>query len=81
VADKNFTVKHEDRETIVIIPDTGDAQEMQYLEEAEREKTLNQLKRKAPREKSNISHEDRAEAIKEWRDHLERKKKGTRRFF
>ncbi len=62
---KMVTVKHEDKEMQVIIPDTGDKAENQYLEEAEREKTLDQLKKKPAREKSKLSEEDKVAAIKE----------------
>jgi len=78
---KQFKVKHENKEMEVIIPDTGDAGEMAYLEEAEREKTLTDLKKKPPREESKLSKGDRAEAIKEWRDHVARKKAGTKKYF
>lgn len=74
---RQFKVKHEDREMQVIIPDTGDKAEMEYLEQAEREKTLAQLKNKPPREKSKPSKEDKAEAIKDWRKYLDRKKNRT----
>tara|TARA_Y100000310_G_scaffold144390_1_gene143648 strand:+ start:20889 stop:21164 length:276 start_codon:yes stop_codon:yes gene_type:complete len=63
-----FTVKHEDKEMQVIIPDTGDKSENEFLEVAEREKTLDQLKKRPAREKSKLSGEDRAGAIKEYND-------------
>lgn len=74
---KQFTVKHEDKEMQVIIPDTGDRQEMDYLEEAEREKTLDQLKKKPSKQKSRLSKEEQADAIKDWRKYLDQKKTRT----
>ena len=74
---KQFTVKHEDREMQVIIPDTGDKVEMEALEEIEREKTLDELKKKPKREKSKVSKEDKAGAIKDWRRYLDGKKTRT----
>ncbi len=68
-----FTVEHEDREMKVIIPDTGDESENQYLEEAEREKTLDQLKKKPTKEQSKLSKEDKVIAIKEVVDYKKRK--------
>ena len=44
-----FTVKEGDREMDVVIPLTGDTSYDRYLEEAEREKTADQLRKKPPR--------------------------------
>lgn len=74
---KQFTVKHEDKEMQVIIPETGDKSYDDYLEEAEREKTLDQLKKKPPREKSKLSKEEQAVAIKDWRKYLDQKETRT----
>ena len=74
---KVFDVKHEDREMRVIIPDTGDRQENEYLELAEREKTLDQLKKKPKREKSKLSKQDQVEAIKELKTFKERRRRNT----
>jgi len=70
---KVLKVKHEDNEMTVIIPDTGDKKEMEYIEAAEREKTLNQLKKKPKREKSKVSNEDKAGVIKEFQLYREKR--------
>lgn len=74
---KQFSVKHEDKEMEVIIPDTGDPVEMEVLEEIEREKTLDQLKKKPQREKSKLSKRDQAEAIKDYKRYKDDKKTRT----
>ena len=61
-----FKVKYGNKEMQVIIPDTGDRAENAYLEEAEREKTLEQLRKKPPREETKLSKDEQADAIKEY---------------
>ena len=79
---KVFDVKHEDKEMRVIIPDTGDRQENEYLELAEREKTLDQLKKKPKRGKSKLSKQEQVEAIKEQIKHRDDKKgRSASRYF
>ena len=72
-----FKVKHKDREMEVIIPDTGDTAENAYLEEVEREKTLDQLKKSPPKEKSKLSKEEKKLAIKEIKRYQDRRKQNA----
>jgi len=65
----SFTVNVDGKSQQVFIPSSGDKSHDEYLEVAEREKTLDQLKRKPAREKSKVSAEDKAGAIKEMRDY------------
>jgi len=74
---RNFTVKHEDKEMQVIIPDSGDKSYDDYLESAEREKTLDQLKKSSPREKSKLSREDIRGNLKEFIEFKNRKKENV----
>lgn len=68
-----FTVKHEDREMEVIIPNSGDKSYDAYLEEAEREKTLDQLKKRGKREKTKLKQGDISGALKEYAEFKKRK--------
>lgn len=69
-----FKVKEGDRERTVIIPDTGDKAENEYLEEAEREKTAGELKKLPPRPQRKVSKEDVGGALKEYGEFLKRKR-------
>ncbi len=71
-----FKVRHGDKEMTVIIPRTGDKSYDEYIEEAEREKTADQLKKAPPKPKSTIPREQVAGALREFREYLERKRKG-----
>jgi len=73
---KSFTVKHENKEMQVIIPSTGDTSYDNYLEEAEREKTLDQLKKSPGKSTSKVSKEDKAGALKEYIEFKNRKRRG-----
>ncbi len=69
-----FTIKEGDRERIVVIPDTGDKQENEYLEVAEREKTANELRKLPPRPVRKTSKAEVGGALKEYREFLLRKR-------
>ncbi len=71
-----FKVRQGDREMTIIIPRTGDKSYDEYLEEAEREKTEDQLKKKPPKPKSTIPRDQIAGSLREFREFLERKRKG-----
>lgn len=65
----------------VFIPQTGDLSYDRYLEEAEREKTLDQLKKSPPRAPSKASKKDIGEALKEIKEFQRRKKENRKRFY
>lgn len=69
-----FKVKQGNREMTVIIPQTGDRSYDQYLEEAEREKTAEELK-KQQRPISKMSRADIIGALKEYRDWFRRRRR------
>ncbi len=71
-----FSVKHEGKETIVIIPKTGDRSYDEYLEVAEREKTLDELKKRKT-EKRTHSEKEVSAALKELSDFRKRKREGN----
>jgi hypothetical protein len=73
---RRFTVKENNQEQTVVIPETGDKSYDDYLEEAEREKTSNELKKKPPRPEPTLSKKDIAGMLKEHREFRERKKRG-----
>lgn len=73
---KTITVKHENKEMTVIIPATGDKSYDDYLEVAEREKTLNELKKRPDKPISKISKEDKSGVLKEFLEFRNRKRKG-----
>jgi hypothetical protein len=77
-----FTVKSGDREMQVIIPRTGDASYDEYLEQAEREKTAEQLRKSPPKPQSTLSRKQIGEALNEFNQFLLRKKRGDiRRYY
>ena len=74
-----FKVKEGDKEMEVLIPDTGDRQYNEYLEEAQREITANQLRKKQDKPKPTASKSDVAEALKEYKAYQDYIKQGHRR--
>lgn len=79
---KRKVIREGDREMILIIPQTGDLSYDAYLEEAETEKTKDQLKKKPPKPIATMSKKDVAGALKEYFEWLRRKKSGDiRRFY
>ena len=78
---RRFTVKEGDREREVIIAGTPeemkDQSHMDYLEQAEREKTSDQLKKLPDKPKSDKSKEDISGALKELSDFRRRKQEGA----
>lgn len=72
-----FTVKVGDRERTVVIPDTGDIEENKYLEEAEREKTADELRKLPPRPARKVSRKEVGGALKEYREFLNRRKENV----
>lgn len=73
-----FVVKEGSREMTVVIPQSGDKSYDDYLEEAEREKTAEQLKKKPPKPKATMSKEDVAGMLKEFKKHQLYKEQGFR---
>ena len=78
-----FTVRENNREVTVMIPGTGDKSYDEYLEEAEREKTAEQLKKKSPRPVSTMDRKQVAGALKEFMEYVNRKRSGdiNRKYF
>jgi len=73
-----FTVKEGEHEMEVVIPRSGDLLYDRYLEEAEREKTKEQLRKKPPKVPATPqSKQDLAEATREMLEYRNRKKYGT----
>ncbi len=75
---KNVVVKENNHEMQVFIPQTGDKSYDDYIEEAEIEKTRDEL-RKKPHLKSNKSKEDIKKALKELSDYRRRKRENVNR--
>jgi len=73
---KEITIKHEDKEMTVLIPQSKDKSYDDYLEVAEREKTLDELKKRPAKVKSKESKEDIAGALKEYTEFKNRMKNG-----
>jgi len=69
-----FTVKEGNREMQVIIPKSGDSSYDEYLEEAEREKTADELK-KNQKPEATMSKADVAGALREYAEFKRRGKK------
>ena len=79
---KKIKVAESGSEMNVFIPETGDKSYDDYLEEAETEKTKDQLKKKARKSKTIVSQEQIGGAIKEYQEWVRRKKRGdTRKYF
>lgn len=78
---RQFTVREGDKERTVVIAGTpkemNDKSHMDYLEQAEREKTSNQLKKLPDKPKSNKSKEDISGALKELSEFRRRKREGA----
>ena len=77
---KTFKVKEGNREQTVIIPKTGDKSYDDYLEEAEREKTSEQLK-KNQRPQSTVPREQVVGALREFHNFIQRKKEGGKKYY
>jgi len=77
---RRFTVKEGNKEREVLIVGTEkemrDKSHMDYLEEAEREKTSAQLKKLPDKPRSDKSKEDIAGALKELADFRRRRREG-----
>jgi len=77
---RRFTVKTEDREREVFIVGTEkemkDESYMNYLEVAEKEKTLDQLKKIPPRPQPTMSKKEIGKALKERLEFDKRKREG-----
>ena len=74
---KVFTVKEGNREMNVIIPQSGDSSYDNYLEEAEKEKTSDDL-RKNQRPAPKMSKKDATGAVKEIRKWKQDRESGKR---
>lgn len=73
---RKIKVEVGDKSMEVLIPESGDKSYDDYLEEAEREKTAEQLRKQPPKPKSKVSKEDIASAIKERMEFDKRKRRG-----
>ena len=69
---KKITVKEGEHETDVFIPQSGDTSYDNYLEEAEREKTSNELRSKPPKPPQKITDKEMGAML---REHAEWKQK------
>lgn len=76
---KKITVKEGEHQMDVFIPQSGDTSYDNYLEEAEREKTSEELKKKPPKPPQKVSDKEMGAQLREYHEFKERK--GTRRFF
>jgi hypothetical protein len=72
---KKITVKSNEREMNVFIPQSNDDSYNKYLEEAETEKTTNELNKKPPRPTPKASKEEIAGALREYREFKKRGRK------
>ena len=71
-----FTVEYQGKTQVVIIPRTGDKSYDEYLEEAEREKTLNELKKPlAHTQERKVPLKDVQGALKEFIEWRNKKKR------
>ena len=71
-----ITVEHEGRSMDVIIPETGDKEYDNALIEWQKEKTLNDLKKRPKKPPMKVSKEDRQGAMKEYNEFRNRQKRG-----
>jgi len=78
---RNFTVKEGDHEMTVVIPESDDTSYDDYLEEAEREKTSAQLKKKPPKPEPKVSKEDLAGIAREKLLFRERRQIGSKKYY
>lgn len=67
-------VGYKNKKKIVFIPDTGDKAETEYLIEAEREKTLNELKKAPDKPKPKYSNKEIGAMLNEYNQFLKRKR-------
>ena len=73
-------IKESGREMTLIIPPTGDKVWDRELEEAEVEKTRDELRKMPPRPQGK-SKEEVAGALKEYSQFIKRQKNGTKKYF
>ncbi|MCW4051509.1 MAG: hypothetical protein NWE89_17445 [Candidatus Bathyarchaeota archaeon] len=73
---KQFRVKEGEHEMDVFIPQSGDKSYDDYLEEAEREKTSDELRKKTPKPPQKISDKDMGAQLREYQEFKERKERG-----
>jgi len=79
---REFTVKEGEHEMTVVIPESDDKSYDDYLEQAEREKTSAQLKKKPPKPTPKISDKDLSNIAREKLEFRERKRRGEiRKYF
>jgi len=79
---KKIIVTENNRQMEVFIPETGDKKYDEAIEQAEREKTAEQLRKMPAKPKSNISNKDRAGAIKEYIEFRNRQRRGaTKKYY
>ena len=76
---KRVTIKEGDKSQDVYIAMTdeeaNDRSYVDYLQEAQKEKVSNELRKSKPREVSKLPDDDKSGAIKEWIKHRDEKKK------
>jgi hypothetical protein len=74
---ESINVKEGNKEMTVVVA-SDDRQELEYLKEAEREKTSDELKSKPDKKQlTKKETKERKEAVKEYNDWLLKKKNGT----
>jgi len=73
---KEIKVTHEDKSMTILLPVTGDKGYDQALEEAQREKTVEQLKKRPAKPVSKTSKADVSGALREWNEFNNRQKRG-----
>ncbi len=82
---RKFKVKHKDKEREVLIVGTEeemkDEGHMDYLEEAYKEKTENQLKNEPDKPKSRFSKKEIGQALKERLEFNKRKEDGVKKYY
>lgn len=79
---KKITVREGEHSMDVFIPQSDDRSYNDYLEEAEREKTSDELRKKPPKPPQKISDKDMGAQLREYQEFKERKKRGDiKRFY
>ena len=79
---KRIEVSYGGRTRVVIIPSTGDLEYDRYLEEAQKEKTLEELKKLPPKPERTTSVANVAGMLREYAEFRNRKRKGDiKRFY
>ncbi len=71
---RKIDVTENGQTTELFIPETGDKSYDDYIEEAETEKTRDELKHRLPREKPKYSKEEIGQALRDLSDFRRRKK-------